>query len=233
MHRRPTVAFGLGRCGQVGDVGRDAGGEVRVVEADLGVLDGCGDGGAAPVAAAGVARDEEADHRLDVVVRAAQPVLHGQEPGAQVLRLAGEEAQDARQAAQHRHLRLAAGCRRGACAAQALHEGHRASRGPGHVEGAEASERHHLARGHAADDGVAGVAAGLQVGEDGADVLLEEEQVGDDEVAVPPPRRGSPRGWRGFRPIPPRRGPRPSGRGSPPPAGPVRGPRVPPCGCRG
>ena len=59
--------------------------------------------------AVGVAVDQELHHVRDVLLRAGEPVLQGQEIGAHVLRGAGDEAQDLRQPAQHLHLLRAGG----------------------------------------------------------------------------------------------------------------------------
>ena len=104
-------AHGRNRIGglrQIGRVGGDAmTGQIRMIQPHLGVIDRCRRARPLKGAVAGIAADQEADHLLDIVVRPAQPILHGQKPRAQILRLAGDEFQDLGQAAQKLHLLFA------------------------------------------------------------------------------------------------------------------------------
>ena len=158
----------------------------RVVEAHLGILEGRrrldppAQGAARTV---GVAVDQEADHVHDVAVGARQPVLHGQEVGAHVLRGSRDEAQDLGDAAQHRHLLRARG-RVPAAAAELLEARQQALLAAVHLEAAHAREAHDARCGHAADHGVALLAPGLEPGKDRLDVVFHEEHVGDDDVAL-------------------------------------------------
>ena len=107
QQQKPHSALYLGRAGEVRHSGGDALRQGGVIQPDLRVIDRRLGSGALPFLAGGIAAHQEADHLFDIVVRPAQPILHRQEPSAQVLRLAGDEAQDLGQAAQHGHLVLA------------------------------------------------------------------------------------------------------------------------------
>ncbi len=152
-------------------------------QADVGILDRGRRLAAAPVAAP-VARDQRAQHRLDVLVGAAEPVLHRQEPGTQVLRLAGHEAQQLRQPAQRLHLSSARGRLSAAAAAQLLHQLHDARGGLGHVQIAHARQLHDGAVGDQPDHRVAMRAPRLQRRADRLHMLLEKQQVRDHDVAL-------------------------------------------------
>ncbi len=118
-------------------------------------------------------------------MRAGQHVLQGQEVGADVLRGAGDVAQDLRDPPQHGDLLLAgAGLAALAAAAQALEQLHRALGRRAHVELADPGQADHLAGRHGADHGVAVVAAGPQVADHRLDVVLHEQHGGDDDVAL-------------------------------------------------
>ena len=132
----------------------------------------------------GIARDQQPHEARQVLLRPGQPILQGEEVVADVLGGARNEAQQARQLAQHLHLPLAA---RGAAllgAAQALQEADGTHRLARHRELAEAGQLHDLPGRHGAEHGVAGLAAGRQCGLDGPDVLVEEQHGGDDDVAA-------------------------------------------------
>ena len=161
-----------------------------VVDAHLGVVHGRGHLGLAAQAAAravGVTVDHESHHVQHVLVGAAHPVLHGQEVGPHVLRRTWNKAQHLRQTPQHLHLRSPA-CGglafAAALAAKFLQERHRAAGRLAHVESARAGELDHLAGRGDADHGVAGVSAGLQVAQDGVEVLLQEEHAGDHDIGL-------------------------------------------------
>jgi hypothetical protein len=99
---------------QVAQLFADAVFHLWVVQPHLGVFDrvfGLGQGAQGLARALGVAVHQGFDQVLDVVLGARQPVAHGQKEEAQVLRRAGNEAQQFGQAAQHGHL-LGAGARR-------------------------------------------------------------------------------------------------------------------------
>jgi hypothetical protein len=166
----------------------DAPGHPRVVHADLGVLDGGGRLRATAQTAAravGIAVDQEADHVVDVLLGAAQPVLQRQEVGAHVLRGARDEAQQLRDPAQHLHLlRAARGARLAAGTAQPAQQRHRAAGGAVHRESAETRELDDLAGRHRAHQRVAVVAARLQRGQHRQEVVLHEQHRRDDDVAA-------------------------------------------------
>ena len=169
--------------GKLRGVGGDAPArQVGVVEAGLGVLDGGCGAGLAPGGHARVARHQRADHVLDVVVRPAEPVLHREEPLAQVLRAARHQLEDPRDPAQHLHLaRARAGLALG-LRLELLEERHRARGGLRHVQIAHPREPHDLGVGDDANDGVAMLAPRGEVGQHGADVLLQEEDADDQDV---------------------------------------------------
>ena len=171
-----------------GDPGRQAG----VVEADVRVLDRRGraqaprEVGARPRR---VAADQQPHHAGEVLVRAGEPELHGEEVGAHVLGGAGHELQDLRQAAQHRHLLragvgVAGGTALAGLAAQALQEGQhpRAVRAV-HGEFADAGEAHDLPGRHEAQHGVAGRPPRHERRHHCLDMRLQEHHVDEDDVA--------------------------------------------------
>ena len=125
QHQQPHGGAGARRARQVGQPRGDPSGQPRMIQAHIRVIDGCLGRGLGPAAARGIARHQKAQHLFDIVVRPAQPVLHRQKPGPQVLRLAGQEAQDLRQAAQHFHLLFARGRRWPLRPAQAFEQLHR------------------------------------------------------------------------------------------------------------
>ena len=147
---RWAAACSQGR-GQGGQLFGQSSGHAGVVHAHFGVVHRCRHLGLAAQAAAravGVAVNHKAHHVQHVLVGAAEPVLHGQEVGAHVLRRARDEAQHLGQPPQHLHLRSAA---RGglalaaALAAQLLQQRHGPAGGLAHVEGARLRELDHLA----------------------------------------------------------------------------------------
>ena len=172
----------------------DAALHARVIHADIGIFDRCrrlGDaakGSARPVR---IAVDQQTDHIDDVLLGARQPVLQRQEIGAHVLRGAGNETKQLRQLPQHLHLTLAAGACALAVAAQLLQPGDGAERLAAHVELADPRQLDDFGRGHAADHRVAIVAAGCQRRHHRADVIVEKQHRGDDDVAARDSRRGS------------------------------------------
>ena len=95
------------RTGKICQIGGDAALERGVVQTDVRIINRGLGHGAAPILADAIATDQEPDHLFDIVIRPAQPILHGQEPSAQILGLSGDEAQDFWQAAQHLHLAFA------------------------------------------------------------------------------------------------------------------------------
>ena len=156
-----------------------------MVEADVGVVDG---GGGFQVAAA-VAADQHTDQVGHVLVGAGEPVLQGEEVGADVLGGAGNEAHQLGQALEHLHLRLAVGADAAGLAvaflgaAELFQHRERAGGFFHHVEATEFGQAGDLVGRHAAEHGVAILAPGGQGGLDGADVIFEEEHRGDDDVA--------------------------------------------------
>jgi hypothetical protein len=182
--RRPTVAFGCRGPGRAAtSVTIPLPRQVRVVEPDLGVVDRRLRLDLVPCPVRGIARDEVADHLAHVVVRPPQPVLHGQEVGAQVLRLAGQEPQDLRQPPQHPHLPLARGRPRG-LGLELLQDRHDPRGGLAHVEVAHLGEIDDLPVGDHPHHRVAMGAARLEVGQDRRDMLFKEQQVRHDDVGM-------------------------------------------------
>jgi hypothetical protein len=151
---------------QVLDLGDDlVARQIGVIKRHIGIDDRRRRLGLAPFRIGGIAADQKADHRRHIVVRAAQPVLHRQEPGAQVLRLARHEAQDLRQPAQDLHLLFAE-------FADLVFEPRSffsSFIGPRRVSTCRARPSASAARSRVGDDAdhrVARVAAGLQIGQD-------------------------------------------------------------------
>ena len=184
-----------GHARQVVRRGRQALRHARVVDADFGVVQRCGRLEAAAQAlawAVGVAVDQELHQVEHVLFGPGQPVLHGQEIGAHVLRRAGNETQDLGQAAQHAHLARTGGgllLGRGAgvgaaLAAQLLQKRHRPGAGRAHVELAHARQARDLGRRHQADHGVAGGAPRLQRGQHRQEVVFHEQHAHQHDVAA-------------------------------------------------
>ena len=173
---------------QLRQIGGDAALDGGMIKPDIGILhrgsgaDSAGDGLAGP---GGVTVHQQADHVDEVGLGAAKPILHRQEIDARVLRRARNELQQRRQAAQHLHLCLTAG---GPAllraAAQALQQSEAATGLGIHGELAEPREAHHLARRHHAEHRVAMIAPRLQRRQHRADVVLEEQHGGNDDVAA-------------------------------------------------
>ena len=108
QHQHAHHASGLDcKRGQVVHPFDDLALGARVIEPDLGIIAGAHSfdlvAQHAPFAI-GVTADEETHHVRHILWRAGKPVLHRQEVGTQVLRLARDEFEDLWQAAQHRHL---------------------------------------------------------------------------------------------------------------------------------
>ena len=122
-----------------------------------------------------------------VVVGAREPILQRQEVRAHILGRTGNEAQDLRQAAQHRHLLRAA--RRGRCVSlfllrlQPLQERHHARVGAVHVEAADFRDLHDLAGGHAGNHRIALIAPRRERRQHGLNVLLDEKHGRQNDVA--------------------------------------------------
>ena len=101
-HQQQTDRAGGSDAGQPFGALGEPPGQARVVDADLGVVDRQRHLGPAaqrrprPVR---IAIDQQPDHVGDVLLRARQPILQGQEVGADVLGRARDETQDPRQAA--------------------------------------------------------------------------------------------------------------------------------------
>ena len=129
-----------------------------------------------------VAVDQEADEIDDVILGAGQQILQSEEIGAHVLRPARDEAQDLRNAPQQRHLAGAARFLLIAAATQALQHGDDAALGAVHLELAESRELDDLAGRHAADHGVAAIAARFEPWQHRLDVVLHEQHGDDDDV---------------------------------------------------
>ena len=183
-------------AGQVAQLFADAVFHLRVVQAHLGVFDrvfGLGQCTQRLARALGVAVHQGFDQVLDVVLGPGQPVAHGQEEQAQVLRGAGDEAQQLGQAAQHGHL-LGPGARRCAgfgagvfvfgAGAQLFEQGHQATRFAAHDQLAHAGELRDLRGRHDADHGVAMVASRLQGIEHRQEMVFHEEHGDDDQIGL-------------------------------------------------
>ena len=138
-----------------------------------------------------IAVDQQADQALDVVLRAGQPVLHGQEISPHILGGTLNETQDLGQAAQHLHLlfastgflfgaHLAGLC---ALATQFFKQLHRPAAGRLHVKLAHAGELADLGGRHQADHGIALIAPRLQGRQHRQKVLFHEEHGGNHDVA--------------------------------------------------
>ena len=198
QHTHRALGAGGRHPGQVGQTVGQAltrfGLQAGVVEAHLGVLDGWRHFQPAQHRArtGRIAVDEQTDQALNVVLRAGQPVLHGQEIRTHILGGSGNETQDLGQTTQHLHLLFAgAGFFFGAhlaglrtLAAQLLEEFHRAAAGRLHVELAHAGEFADLAGRHQADHGVALIAPRLEGWQHRQEMLFHEEHGDDDDVAL-------------------------------------------------
>ncbi len=173
--------------------------QAGVVEAGLGVAERLGGrevpapGGAR---AGGVAAGEEAHEVDDVLVRAGEPVLQGQEVRPHVLGRARDEAQNAGDLADQRHLARAVPLRaaRPGLAAQALEEIERAALRPVHGEAVHPGGADHFRCREAAHHRVALGAAGEQGGEHRPDMLVHEQHRREHDVG---PRDVGPAGFEG------------------------------------
>ena len=182
--------------GQVAQLFADAVFHLGVVQAHFGVFDRVfrlGQGAQRFAGALGVAVHQGFDQVFDVVLGPGQPVAHGQEEQAQVLRGAGDETQQLGQAAQHGHL-LGPGARGRAglrtrvfvfgCGAQLFEQSHQAGRLATHDQFAHAGELRDLRCGHDADHGIAVLAARLQGVEHRQEMVFHEEHGDDDDVGL-------------------------------------------------
>ena len=175
------------RAGKPGGLCRQPAGKLRVIDAHLGIR--AGRPGLKPRAqpfprARGVAAGKRANHLHDIVVGAGQPILQRQEIGAHILRGARQEAQQLGQPAEHAHLPspgIRARLRR---PAQPLEKRKRSGGRRIHAIAAKAGEPHHLAARHEPEDRVALLAAGLELRQHGADMVLEEEHRDDEDVGT-------------------------------------------------
>ena len=190
-HQQADRAFGARQAGQGIGALREAAGQAGVIEADIGIvdrrrrLDRAAQRTPRPV---GVAMHQQADEVAEVLAGAAEPVLQREEVHAQVLRRAGDQPKDARQASQHRHLAGAAlrlatlSALAGALAAQLLQKRQGAARGARHVEPAELGEADDLLGRQHADGRVVALAPGLDVAEDRQEMILHEQHAGDHDI---------------------------------------------------
>ncbi len=187
QHDEPDPALRVAARRQAARVLGHAVGQARMVDAGLRVFERRADRedalqrGARP---GGVAVDEIAHHVGDVLVGAGEEVLQRQEIGAQVLRRAGDEAQQLGQPPQHRHLPRAGGCALAGAllAAQLLEEGQRAA---GLLAGAEAAhlgQPRDLRRRHAGHQRVAILLARGQRLHHRTEMVLHEHHGDDDDV---------------------------------------------------
>ena len=186
-HQDADRAIGAAGAGQFVQCFGDPGLGLGVIEPDIGIMQRrpCAQTSAERLARPlAVALHQQPDHVGQVLFRAGQPVLQGEEIGAYVLRGAGNEAQQFRQLPQHLHLPGAARLRGFAAAAQALQHGDHAIGLPRHVEAANAGEAHHFAGGQAADHGIAGIATRFERRQHGADVILEKQHGRDHDISA-------------------------------------------------
>ena len=152
-----------------------------MVDADIGIFDGGGGFDRLPVLPFGIARHQHADHLFDIIVRPAQPVLHRQEPIAQILAFARDQAEDLGQAAQGFHLAFAGFAGLGS-RFQPLEQTHQPAGGLGHIQIAHFRQFDDIAVGDDVDHRVAARAARQQVGQDRSGMRLEEQKVCDDDI---------------------------------------------------
>ena len=158
-----------------------------MIHAHFGIVDGCGNldfGAQAFARALGTGSNDVAHEVQHVGIGRTQPVLEREEIGAQVLRGAGDEAQELRQAPQHLHLRCATGGLLFLAAAEFLEQGHGTAGRLAHVEVAQARQLDHFGRRGHADHGVAVIATRLQVVDDGEEMALQEQHPGHDDVGL-------------------------------------------------
>ena len=146
-----------------------------------------------------VSTHQEPDHRRDIVLGSRQPVLHGQEVGAQILGGARYELEDFRQAAKHSHLAGAGGL--GLRAAQLLQHRQGPLVGTVHAQAAELRQADDLAGGQHADQGVAVLAARLQSRQHRPNLVLHEQLAGEDDVALGDVGQAPRQGFAVVRPI--------------------------------
>jgi hypothetical protein len=203
QQEEPDRALGTG-ARQILRALADPPGQPRMVDTDLGIDRGRGDFAAAAQAGArssGVAVDQEVDEALEVLGRAREPVLHREEIGLQILGLAGDEAEQLGQPAQHRHLPGTRDRPILALAAQPLEQPERTAPTAVHREPAEPGEAGDLGCGEDPQERVELVAARLEVGQDRPEMLLEEEHRGDHDVRPGDRRPAAQEGPRVVRPI--------------------------------
>ena len=184
-HSRLGAALGRRQLARV--LGDDAI-HARMIDADLGIFDGRLDFHLAAQMAArtiGVAIHQIENQIDHVLFRARQPILHGEEIGAHILRRAGDEAQDLRQAPQHLHLIGAGAGGLFLGAAQLLQQAHGGVGGRAHVELADARQLRHFSGGERTQHGVAGGAARFEDRQQRREVVFHEKHGVDDDVALP------------------------------------------------
>ena len=177
----------LGRR-QLASVFSDNAIHTRMIDADLGIFHGRQDFHLAAQVAAraiGVAIHQIENEVHHVLFGARQPILHGEEIGAHILRRTGDEAQDLRQAPQHLHLVRAGAGGLFLGAAQLLQQGHGAIGGRAHVELADAGQLGHFSSGQRAQHGVALGAARVEDRQQRREMIFHEEHGVDDDVALP------------------------------------------------
>ena len=135
--------------------------------------------------AIGIAAQQEAHHVDDIGFGSGQPILHGQEIGPHILRLARDQPQDLRQAAQHGHL---LGARAGihalgvGLAAQLLDQRQRPGLGLVHAEGAQPRQAHQFCGRHGHHHCIAMLAPCFQRRLDGADLVFQKHHRDNDNV---------------------------------------------------
>ena len=79
-HQQTDSGHRIFRARQIGDIGGDAARDVRVIQPNVRIFDRGGRFGMfEPSGIFGITVQQIADHCIDIVVRAAQPILHGYE----------------------------------------------------------------------------------------------------------------------------------------------------------
>ena len=183
QHQQTHGQLGIGRARQVRQGGGDPVRKGGVIQAHIRIIDRSLGYSAAPVLARGIAPDQKPDHLFDIVVRAAQPILHRQKPSPHVLRLARNPAQDFGKATQHRHLLFARVGRCFRAGLQLFQQGHRRRGGLGHIQIAHLRQLDDRAIRDDPDEGIGTGAGGGQVGQDRVDMFFDEDQVRENDIS--------------------------------------------------
>ena len=187
QHQQPDRALCPATTRQIGHITRHALRQRGVIDADFGIFArqrGLHHATQGPPVAIGIAIDQHADHVGHIVVRRCQPILHGQEIGAHILRSTGDEFQQFGQTAQHRHLPRTGTGAGLVGTAQLLDHRHQPGGGLVHAIIAHPRQLDHVARRHQADHRIAVVLPRLQVRHHRADVIFEKQHRHQDDIAA-------------------------------------------------